>query len=72
MATFVWDKVCEIGLLHEIYPISFSNKFNFVNNINRNSSQIINALKIFKMQESLGMNQLKRFMTNKLNMIIHT
>jgi hypothetical protein len=41
--------------VHEIYLISFFNKFNFVNYITRwkNSLHIIHALKIFKLQISL-------------------
>jgi hypothetical protein len=50
MGQRMWNSVVAIPF-HEIYPISFFNKFNFVNYINRNSPQIINALKIFKMQE---------------------
>jgi hypothetical protein len=47
MGQRMWNRVVVIPF-HEIYPISFFNKFNFVNYINRNSSQIIIALKIFK------------------------
>jgi hypothetical protein len=39
----MWDNVVMFSF-HEIYPISFVNKFNFVNYITRNSPCIIHAL----------------------------
>jgi hypothetical protein len=58
MGQRMWDNVVMFPF-DEIYPISFINKFNFVNFLStRNDSlHIIHSLKLFKVQIPLGMNQ---------------
>jgi len=51
MGQRMWDIVV-VFLFHEIYPISFINKFNFVNYIIQNSPHVIQctrmSLELFK------------------------
>jgi hypothetical protein len=67
----MWNNVV-MFLFHEIYPIAFVNKFNFVSYIIRwkNSFHIIHALEIFKMQMPLRMNKLNRILFTEAYLFI--